>query len=185
MLNIWRCRNYVVILRLQAVSGSLEPQAACRHSNKAFIRADSWPFGILAKFHTNVKGGATIDARRYVNICDWLFIRLSGEGWFVSSHIQRGSLALPSDVGGQCEKPRRVGLATDTDSCAFFVCNRLNSGVYKARQIHSLYERKRQEWRTAKPQTVLQESGKSCTPNPRCSPARINSNESPCFWRWG
>ena len=47
-----------------------------------------------------------------------------------SSHIQRGSLALPSDVSGQCEKPRRVGLATDTDSCAFsFSITQVSRGI--------------------------------------------------------
>ena len=37
MLNIWRYGNYVVTLRLQAVSGSPEPQAACRHNSSGLV----------------------------------------------------------------------------------------------------------------------------------------------------
>lgn len=64
---------------------------------------------ILAKFHIEVKGCATVDARGYVIILlSALYFGRNIAGC-IDCIYKRGLLQLPSDFDGQCEKPQGVG----------------------------------------------------------------------------
>ena len=83
---------------------------------KASIRADSWRTEILAKFHTIVKGRATIDARCSVNYLLALSFRDIADNIVC---IQAWASALPSDYSKAMREASVRRTVTDTDSYAF------------------------------------------------------------------
>ena len=102
---------------------AIEMRRHDKHNIKAFIRADSWRTGILAKFHIKVKGWATVDARGYVIPCHPVrrFARnASGCRYCI---YKRGFCTLPSDFDRAMREASVRRAATDTDVHAFLHIN--------------------------------------------------------------